>query len=166
MRYISLFLAAHLTNFLCLSFQLCTSVFLSLSLQLHVSAPPSFQCFHLSASLCVPSLLCCSPALYPNPWPHFVFHPTMDLLTQHSQNTRLRPWMAPHSFHLPLVTNARQVLTYKRWLFVVHGFILFHPAAFFLFSAPSCFCLSPLSPLKFSANFFTSLEMWAETHQM
>lgn len=45
MRHISLFLASHLTNFFCLSFQLCTSLFLNLS------PPSSLQCFislHLS----------------------------------------------------------------------------------------------------------------------
>lgn len=65
MRRSSLFLAACLTSFLRLSFQVCTCLFLNL----HLSAPTpaSLQCFLLSASFCVlPLLRCCSPALYPN----------------------------------------------------------------------------------------------------
>lgn len=64
MRRISLFLAACLTNFLCLSFQVCTCLFLNLSLHLYAPTPPSLP---LSASLCaLHPLHCCSPALYPN----------------------------------------------------------------------------------------------------
>ena len=67
MRHILLFLAACLTNFLCLSFQVCTCLFLSLSFHLYAPTPPSLQCFPVSASICaLPLLRCCSPALYPN----------------------------------------------------------------------------------------------------
>lgn len=106
MRCISPFLAACLTNFLCLSFQVCTCLPESVS-------PPLCSYLHpfLSASLRPPlPLHCCSPAPISKSIAMSVFNPTMTWVP-HSAPPKYIPCLIdPHSstHHHPITNHKLQ----------------------------------------------------------